>query len=230
MIYAIPAPPQRSLAIAGSAERFPVNRVFCVGRNYAAHAVEMGSDPTREPPFFFMKPSQATLDVDTPRPVPYPSHTSNYQHELELVVAIGVGGKSIERERALEHVFGFAIGLDMTRRDLQLDAREHGRPWEFAKSFASSAPIGAIHRLAETGPLASGALELRVNGKTRQSSDLSKRIWSVEECIAQLSDYDALEPGDLLMTGTPEGVSAVLRGDVLVGSIAGLGSIEVTIE
>ncbi|MCX7060191.1 MAG: fumarylacetoacetate hydrolase family protein [Gammaproteobacteria bacterium] len=229
MTYAIPAPAQRSLSIAGSAERFPVNRIFCVGRNYAAHAREMGRDPDREAPFFFMKPAQAAVDASAPATIPYPPRTKNFHHEIELVVAIGKGGADIRVESALAHVYGYAIGLDMTRRDLQLDARDKGRPWEFGKAFAQSAPIGAIHRAADIGHPEHAQIALTVNGQPRQASDIDKLIWSVAESIAQLSMYEALEPGDLIMTGTPEGVNAVVAGDVMRGTIAGLGEIEVRV-
>lgn len=229
MTYAIPAPAQRSLSIAGSHERFPVNRIFCVGRNYAAHAREMGRDPDREAPFFFMKPAQAAVDASAPATIPYPPRTKNFHHEIELVVAIGKGGADIRVESALAHVYGYAIGLDMTRRDLQLDARDKGRPWEFGKAFAQSAPIGAIHRAADIGHPEHALIALTVNGQPRQASDIDKLIWSVAESIAQLSMYESLEPGDLIMTGTPEGVNAVLPGDVMRGTIAGLGEIEVRV-
>lgn len=229
MTYAIPAPEPRSLSIAGTADRFPVNRIFCVGRNYAAHAREMGRDPDREAPFFFMKPAQAAVDASGPATIPYPPRTQNFHHEIELVVAIGKGGADIPVETALDHVYGYAVGLDMTRRDLQLDARDKGRPWEFGKSFAQSAPIGAIHRAADIGHPEHAAIALSVNDQARQSSDIDKLIWSVAESIAQLSMFDALEPGDLIMTGTPEGVAAVLPGDRMVGSIAGLGRIDVRV-
>jgi fumarylpyruvate hydrolase len=229
MNYAIPAPSQRSLTIAGSGERFPVNRIFCVGRNYAAHAREMGRDPDREAPFFFMKPAQAAVDASAPVTIPYPPRTKNFHHEIELVVAIGTGGFDIPVEQALAHVYGYAVGLDMTRRDLQLDARDKGRPWEFGKSFAQSAPIGAIARAADLGHPEHALIALTVNGQPRQSSDIDKLIWSVAESIAQLSMYEALEPGDLIMTGTPEGVNPVLPGDLMVGTIAGLADIEVRV-
>ncbi|HKX44600.1 MAG TPA: fumarylacetoacetate hydrolase family protein [Burkholderiaceae bacterium] len=229
MNYAIPAPTLPTLAVAGRDERFPVNRVFCVGRNYAAHAREMGKDPDREPPFFFMKPANAVVDAQRPVEIPYPPKTKNYHHEIELIVAIGKGGANIAAADALRHVYGYAVGLDMTRRDLQLEARDKGRPWEFGKSFALSAPIGAVHRAADIGHPASAAIALHVNGQPRQSSDIAKLIWSVAECIAVLSEYETLEPGDLIMTGTPEGVNAVVAGDVMLGAIAGLGEIEVQI-
>jgi len=230
MKLAIEAPPPHTLSVAGRDERFPVNRVFCVGRNYAAHAREMGKDPDREPPFFFMKPANAVVDATRPAHVPYPSKTKNYHHEIELVVAIGQGGRDIALADALAHVYGYAVGLDMTRRDLQLEARDKGRPWEFGKSFAQSAPVGPLHRAADIGHPSAAAITLTVNGAPRQSSDIAKLIWSVSECIAYLSEYETLEPGDIIMTGTPEGVNAVVAGDVMRGAIAGLGEIEVSVE
>jgi fumarylpyruvate hydrolase len=229
MKLAIEAPPLHTLAIAGRDERFPVNRVFCVGRNYAAHAREMGKDPDREPPFLFMKPAGAVVDAASPTSVPYPPKTKNYHHEIELVMAIGRGGRDIPLAQALEHVYGYAVGLDMTRRDLQLDARDKGRPWEFGKSFALSAPIGALHRAEDIGHPAAVAITLTVNDLPRQSSDINKLIWSVSECVASLSEFETLEPGDIIMTGTPEGVNAVVAGDVMRGDIQGLGAIEVRV-
>jgi len=230
MNYAIAPAAVTSLAVAGTTERFPVNRIFCVGRNYAAHAREMGKDPDRDPPFFFMKPANAAVDASAPVSIPYPPKTANFHHEIELVVAIGKGGKDIAVGDALSHVYGYATGLDMTRRDLQLDARDKGRPWEFGKSFALSAPVGAISRVTEAGHVSEGAISVTVNGGPRQSSDVAKLIWSVPECIAYLSEYEALEPGDLIMTGTPEGVNAVVAGDVMQGDIAGLAGITVTVR
>lgn len=227
--YAVPAAPIISLPVAGRSERFPVNRVFCVGRNYAAHAREMGKDPDREPPFFFMKPANAVVDASQPVSVPYPPKTANYHHEIELVIAIGEGGRDIAVADALRHVWGYAVGLDMTRRDLQLEARDKGRPWEFGKSFAQSAPIGTLHAAADIGHLSAGTISVTVNGQPRQSSDIAKLIWSVAECVAYLSEYETLEPGDIIMTGTPEGVAAVQRGDVMHGAIDGLSPIEVTV-
>ena len=229
MKLAVEAPPLHTLTVAGRDERFPVNRVFCVGRNYAAHAREMGKDPDRDPPFFFMKPANAVVDADRPASVPYPPKTANYHHEVELVVALGRGGRDIAVADALDHVYGYAVGLDMTRRDLQLDARDKGRPWEFGKSFALSAPIAAVHRAQDIGHPAEAAISLTVNGQPRQASDIAKLIWSVAECVAYLSEYETLEPGDLIMTGTPEGVNAVLVGDAMRGEIEGLGAIEVLV-
>ena len=230
MKYAVEPAPLPTLTVAGREERFPVNRVFCVGRNYAAHAREMGKDPDREPPFFFMKPANAIVDAARVGRIPYPPKTSNFHHEIELVVAIGQGGRNIPASEALDHVYGYAVGLDMTRRDLQLEARDKGRPWEFGKSFALSAPIGALKRAADVGHPKEAAITLEVNGKPRQSSDIAKLLWSVAECVSVLSEYEALEPGDLIMTGTPEGVNAVVPGDVMRGAVAGIGEIEVRVE
>jgi fumarylpyruvate hydrolase len=230
MKYAVPLPPTYALAIAGSDEVFPVNRVFCVGRNYAAHAREMGKDPDREPPFFFMKPACAVVQAGAqPIDIPYPPMTANFHHEIELVVTIGAGGKDIPVEKALDHVHGYAVGLDMTRRDLQLDARDKGRPWEFGKSFAGSAPIGTVYPATKVGHLSSAGISLTVNDQPRQSSDIAKLIWSVAESIAYLSRYETLEPGDVIMTGTPEGVNAVVPGDVMRGHIDGLDDIVVRV-
>jgi fumarylpyruvate hydrolase len=230
MKYAVPPAPVHTLAIAGSEERFPVNRIFCVGRNYAAHAREMGRDPDREKPFFFMKPANATVSVENGEAtIPYPPKTANFHHEIELVVAIGKGGANIPVEQALDYVYGYAVGLDMTRRDIQLEARDKGRPWEFGKSFAKSAPIGPIHKAAEVGQLQQGAIAVTVNGAPRQNSDISKLIWSVAESIAYLSEYETLEPGDIIMTGTPEGVNAVVAGDVMQGSVGSLTPITVRV-
>jgi len=229
MQYAVPIPQLPTLSVAGRDERLPVNRIFCVGRNYAAHAREMGKDPDRDPPFFFMKPANAAVDAAQPTTVPYPPKTGNYHHEIELVVAIAKGGRNIAAADALQHVYGYAVGLDMTRRDLQLEARDKGRPWEFGKSFALSAPIGAIHRAEDIGHPREAAISLTVNDQPRQASDIAKLIWSVSESIAYLSEYEALEPGDLIMTGTPEGVNAVVAGDEMRGAIDGLGEIVVAV-
>jgi fumarylpyruvate hydrolase len=230
MKYAVSPAPVYSLPIAGSDEQFPVNRIFCVGRNYAAHAREMGKDPDRDPPFFFMKPANATVAAGSGEvTIPYPPKTANFHHEIELVVAIAKGGANIPVEQALEHVYGYAVGLDMTRRDVQLEARDKGRPWEFGKSFAQSAPIGPIHKASEVGHVSEGEISVTVNGEPRQLSDISKLIWSVAESIAYLSEYETLEPGDIVMTGTPEGVNAVKQGDLMVGTVAGLGEIRVRV-
>jgi fumarylpyruvate hydrolase len=226
-------PPQAivGLPVCGSDASFPVRRIYCVGRNYAAHAREMGFDPDREPPFFFCKPNDAASVVPvaagTTAQLPYPARTENYHHEIELVVAIGKGGKDIAPEDASAHIFGYAVGLDMTRRDLQMRMREQGRPWEIGKAFDYSAPVGPLTRLADSGELHGGAIELKVDGKTTQRSDLTHLIWSVSETIAQLSMLFELQPGDLIMTGTPEGVGPVVRGQTMVAHIAGLTPIAV---
>ena len=227
MSFVIPPSPQPSVEIAGSDERFPVHRVYCVGRNYAKHAREMGMDPDREPPFFFSKPADAVVANGTP--VPYPPRTSNLHHELELVVAIGTGGSDIPLDSALAHVYGYAAGLDLTRRDQQFAARDQGRPWDVAKGFDHSAPVSAIRPAAEMGHLEQGAIWLEVNGEPRQRANLSEMIWSVPEIVAELSTYYELRPGDLIFTGTPEGVGPVKRGDSLVGGIDGLETLRITI-
>ena len=213
--------------MAGTDERFPVHRIYCVGRNYAKHAREMGMDPDREPPFFFAKPADALVANGTP--VPYPPRTANLHHELELVVAIGTGGRDIPLANALAHVYGYAVGLDLTRRDLQAAARDQGRPWDVAKGFDHSAPVSAIRPAAEMGHPEQGAIWLDVNGETRQRANLSEMIWSVPEIVAELSTYFELRPGDLVFTGTPEGVGPVRRGDSLVGGIDGLETLRITI-
>ena len=227
MSFVIPPSPQPSVEIAGSDERFPVHRIYCVGRNYAKHAREMGMDPDREPPFFFSKPADAVVANGTP--VPYPPRTSNLHHELELVVAIGTGGSDIPLDSALAHVYGYAVGLDLTRRDQQFAARDQGRPWDVAKGFDHSAPVSAIRPAAEMGHLEQGAVWLEVNGETRQRANLSEMIWNVAEIVAELSTYYELRPGDLIFTGTPEGVGPLKRGDSLVGGIDGLETLRITI-
>lgn len=228
-------PPQATvgLPVNGLDAAFPVRRVYCVGRNYAAHAREMGFDPDREPPFFFCKPNDPQSIVPVPAgasvEIPYPPRTENYHYEIELVVAIGKGGRNIDPDEAQAHVFGYAVGLDMTRRDLQMRMREQGRPWEIGKAFDYSAPIGPITRLQDGGALDAGAIALTVDGKTVQASDISHLIWNVNETIAQLSTLFELQPGDLIMTGTPEGVGAVQRGQTMVGSVAGLTPISVKV-
>ena len=217
----IPTPALVTVPVAGGG-LFPVRRIFCVGRNYAAHAREMGHDPDREPPFFFTKPADALVigGADTP----YPPQTNDLHHEMEQVVAIGVGGADIAEAEALGHVWGYAAGLDMTRRDLQAEAKKLGRPWDMAKGFDHSAPIGLLVPAAGVDP-GRGRIELRVNGEVRQSSDLDQLIWSVPEVIAYLSRLVRLEPGDLIFTGTPEGVAACVRGDLLEGMIEGVGTV-----
>jgi fumarylpyruvate hydrolase len=217
--------------VAGSDDKFAVRRVYCVGRNYAAHAREMGFDPDREPPFFFCKPAGAVIPVayGETLEIPYPSQTTNYHYEAELVAAIGKGGTDIAVADALDHVWGYAVGLDMTRRDLQMKMREMGRPWEIGKAFDRSAPIGPIHRAQDVGHFESGALSLTVNGESKQASDVSHLIWSVAETIADLSKFFRLEPGDLIYTGTPEGVGAVQRGDLMVAGVERLGALRVRV-
>lgn len=226
MRYGIPVPVSAVVPIDSDDEVFPVRRIYCVGRNYAEHAREMGFDPDREPPFFFMKPADAI--VPTGSRVPYPTQSSDFQHEVELVVAIGKGGRDIRPETALDHVFGYAVGIDLTRRDLQIQARKMGRPWEMGKGFDRSAPCAPLLR-AGTTKFDQGAIWLSVNGVKKQQSDLSKLIWSVPEIIAHLSSYMELQPGDLIYTGTPEGVGPMVAGDRVVGHIDGLPDIEITV-
>jgi fumarylpyruvate hydrolase len=225
MKYAVPAPEIVAIPVEGG-DPFPVRRVYCVGRNYAAHAREMGHDPDREAPFFFMKPADAVLLGKT---MPYPPQTKDLHHELEMVVAIGKGGVDIPVEKALDHVFGYGVGLDMTRRDIQGEAKKLGRPWDFGKGFDHSAPCTGLVPAAKCGHIAKGRIELKVNGETRQKSDVSMLIWSVPELIAKISQSMRLEPGDLVFSGTPEGVAAVKKGDKLVGHVDGLPELEVTI-
>jgi fumarylpyruvate hydrolase len=227
MTHVIQASPPVSVEVAGSSERFPVHRIYCVGRNYAAHAREMGMDPEREPPFFFSKPADAI--VPNGAAVPYPPRTSNLHHEIELVVAIGAGGRDIPLANALAHVYGYAVGNDLTRRDLQFAAREKGQPWDVAKGFDHSAPITAIRRAAEVGHCERGRIWIEVNGERRQQADLSEMIWSVPEIVAELSTLFELRPGDLIFTGTPAGVGPVKPGDSLVGGIDGLETLRTTI-
>jgi fumarylpyruvate hydrolase len=221
------------LPIAGQSECFPVRRVYCVGRNYAAHAREMGFDPDREPPFFFCKPNDAqsvlAVPPDTTVSIPYPPQTTNYHYEIELVVAIGKSGKDIPLENAGEHIFGYAVGLDMTRRDLQIKMREQGRPWEIGKAFDYSAPIGMLHLKSDTGEIHSGEIGLSVNGEVKQKSDISHLIWSVNETIAKLSTLFELHAGDLIFSGTPDGVGPVKVGDTMHGFIQGLSPLSVKV-
>jgi fumarylpyruvate hydrolase len=225
MTYAIQPPPITTLPVAGTDDSFPVSRVYCVGRNYAEHAVEMGGDPDREPPFFFAKPADAV--VPNGGVLPFPSVTEDLHHEIELVVALGEGGADFTASDALSRVFGYAVGLDMTRRDLQAEAKKAGRPWDMAKGFDQSAPISAIYPVSAIGHPERGSIWLRVNDEPRQQGDLSQQIWKVPETIAFLSTLVELRPGDLIMTGTPKGVGPVRRGDRLVGHIDGVGDLEV---
>lgn len=210
-----------TLPIVGQESRFPVNRIYCVGRNYADHAREMGHDPDRERPFFFMKPASAI--VADGGDFPYPALSSDVHHEIELVVALSRGGSNIDASQALDHVYGYAVGLDMTRRDLQGAAKKLGRPWDTGKAFDFSAPCAALHPVSDVGHPSKGTVRLTVNGEVRQQGNLSDLIWNVPEIIAYLSTLFALQPGDLIFTGTPAGVGAVQRGDTLEGSVAGVG-------
>lgn len=215
------------MAVDGSDDRLPVRRIFCVGRNYAAHAREMGKDPDRDPPFFFTKPADAV--VDSGEVVAYPPETENFHYEAELVVVIGKGGKNIAEENSLSHVWGYAIGNDLTRRDLQLKAREQGRPWDWGKAFDRSAVIGPVFPVEKVGHPDKGSIKLTVNGEVKQDADLNELIWSVPEIISILSHSMTLQPGDLIMTGTPAGVGALVEGDTCVVEIEGLGRIETPI-
>ena len=226
MSYVFPPAPTPSVPVVGTEAQFPVHRIYCVGRNYEEHAKEMGFTG-REPPFFFMKPADAIV-VAPPgatTPLPYPSLTTNLHHEIELVVAIGKGGKNIAAADALSHIYGYAVGLDMTRRDLQNDMKKQGRPWSIGKGFDHSAPIGPITPAAQAGDVGNAGIWLQVNGVDRQRSNVAQLIWNIAETIEHLSAAWELQPGDLIYTGTPEGVSAVVTGDVLEGGVDGLGSI-----
>ncbi|MEC3860522.1 fumarylacetoacetate hydrolase family protein [Mesobacterium sp. TK19101] len=227
MTYVLPPMEIPSLPVVGTEARFALRRVFCVGRNYAAHAREMGKDPDREPPFFFMKPADAVVGGGVT--IPYPPETSNLQHEAELVVAIGKGGMNITQDDALGHVWGYAIGNDLTRRDLQGVAKELGRPWDWGKGFDNSAVVGPVHPVSAVGHLTAGAITCTVNDALRQEGDLSDMIWDVPEVISILSRSMALRPGDLIMTGTPAGVGKLVPGDTCTVDIAGLGTLTTTI-
>ncbi|KQP90878.1 fumarylacetoacetate hydrolase [Methylobacterium sp. Leaf113] len=231
MLSVIPNPPRIALPIVGSDDLFPVRRVYCVGRNYAAHAREMGKDPDREPPFFFMKPADALQIVTGDDPVdhPYPPRTENYHFEVEMVAALGLGGRDIAEASALGHVYGYAVGLDMTRRDVQDEAKRLARPWDLAKSADASAPIGPLHPASAIGHPTRGAITLAVDARERQRGDLSEMIWSTQEQIALLSTYFELHPGDLIFTGTPSGVGAVSRGETMTAAIDGLGVIRLRV-
>ena len=225
--YVFPPPERASLAIKGSDARFPLRRIFCVGRNYEAHAIEMGNDPSREPPFFFTKPADAALD--TPCTIPYPTLTENLHYEIELIIAIGKGGANIAEADVMEHVWGASVGIDLTRRDLQNEAKKMGRPWDWGKAFDQSAPIAPIVPIAEVPSVESARIWLAVNGVTKQDADLADLIWSVREHVSILSQSMTLAPGDIIMTGTPAGVGAIVAGDVVTGGVDGIGTIEVTI-
>ena len=224
--YVIAQPAVPSVPVRGSGAVFPVRRIYCIGRNYAAHAVEMGHDPDRESPFFFQKNPDS---IDFSGEFPYPAKTSDVHHEIELVVALGKGGVDIPVERALEHVWGYGVGLDMTRRDLQGEAKKLGRPWEIGKAFERSAPMTPLIPASEIGHPASGSITLSVNGEMRQQGDLNQMIWKTQEMISYLSAYFELSAGDLIMSGTPAGVGPVQRGDVMLGHIEGIDSLSVTV-
>ncbi len=230
MSYVIPPAAPASVPVVGRAERFAVHRIYCVGRNYAEHAREMGFTG-REPPFFFMKPADAVLPVAQGETghLPYPTLTQDLHHEIELVVAIGQGGSNIAAQDALQHVWGYAVGLDMTRRDLQAEAKKQGRPWCIAKGFDASAPIGPITPAAQAGDVANAPIWLQVNGADRQRSTVTQLIWNIAETIEHLSAAWELQPGDLIYTGTPEGVGAVVRGDTLEGGVGGLTPLRLTV-
>ena len=231
MKHAINFRPTPALAIAESNQTFPVGRIYCVGRNYAAHAREMGSDPNREPPFFFQKPTDAIQLVPAGATVdhPYPPMTKNYHYEVELVAALGKGGRNIPQDKALECVYAYAVGLDMTRRDLQRAMGDEKKPWEVGKSFDRSAVISYLHPATKTGAMTKGAIWLKVNGQTKQSSDLANMIWDVAEQIANLSKFYELFPGDIIYCGTPENVGPVVAGDLMTGHIDGLYDINVKV-
>ena len=230
MSFTFPPPAPISVPVVGHAERFPVHRIYCVGRNYEEHAKEMGFTG-REPPFFFLKPNDALVLVQPGETgtMPYPPLTKNLHHEIELVVAIGKGGKNIQAADAFDHVYGYAVGLDMTRRDLQGEMKKQGRPWCIGKAFDHSAPMGPITPAAQAGDVVNAELYVQVNGTDRQRSNVNKLIWNIAETIEHLSAAWELQPGDLIFTGTPEGVAAVVPGDTMVGAVAGLGELRVKV-
>lgn len=224
--FVIDTPEAVILPIEGTDDVFPVRRVYCIGRNYAAHAIEMGHDPDREPPFFFQKNAN---NFDPSGSFPYPPHSSDVHHEAEMYVALKTGGTNIAVENALDCVYGYGLSLDMTRRDLQGEMKKLGRPWEIGKAFERSAPCGPIHPVTSIGHLTEGNLTLTVNGETRQEGDLNQMIWKVAEMISYLSEYFELAPGDIIQSGTPSGVGPVERGDVMVMTVDGLGSLTVNV-
>ncbi len=226
MDYAIDFPQTPVLPVVESNKSFPVGRIYCVGRNYAEHAREMGHDPDREPPFFFMKPADAIAQNNVT--IPFPQVTKDLHHEIEMIVAIGKGGADIPVEKALDHVFGYGVGLDMTRRDIQGEAKKMGRPWEMGKAFDNSAPCTALKPVAMIGHPAKGAIWVKVNGEVKQTGDLADMIWNVPEMISYLSKLITLQPGDVIMSGTPAGVGPVQRGDKLEGHVDGVGDLTVT--
>ena len=230
MSFVFTPPAMVSVPVVGSKDRFPVHRIYCVGRNYEEHAKEMGFTG-REPPFFFMKPADAlvVVEADSTGTMPYPSLTKNLHHEIELVVAIGTGGKNIKAADAYKHIYGYAVGLDMTRRDLQGEMKKQGRPWCIGKGFDHSAPIGPITPVAQAGNAQNAEISLQVNGQDRQRSHVSRLIWNIGETIEHLSAAWELQPGDLIYSGTPEGVAAVVAGDTLVGKVAGLSTLTIQV-
>ena len=231
MSFVVTPPPAVSVPVVGTTARFPVHRIYCVGRNYEEHAKEMGFTG-REPPFFFLKPADTVVvaNAGETATVPYPSLTKNFHHEIELVVAIGTGGSNIKAADAHKHIYGYAVGLDMTRRDLQGDMKKQGRPWCIGKAFDHSSPIGPITPVAAAGDVAKAEIFIQVNGADRQRSNVSKLIWNIGETIEHLSAAWELQPGDLIYSGTPEGVAAVVSGDTMIGGVAGLTSIPVTVK
>ena len=222
----IPEPQKTLIPVKGSDKHFPVRRVYCIGRNYAAHTIEMGFDPDKEPPFFFQK---NTDNIDISGQFPYPPESSDVHYELELVVALNKGGSNIKEEDAYDHIYGFGIGLDMTRRDLQGVCKKMGRPWEIGKAFERSAPMGSLTPMSEVGQMESGNIKLHVNDEVRQDGDLDMMIWKIPEQIAILSKFYDIRAGDLIMTGTPAGVGPIVKGDKLVGTIEGLETLSVEV-
>ncbi|MEK9918457.1 MAG: fumarylacetoacetate hydrolase family protein [Pelagibacteraceae bacterium] len=226
MNYVIDRPAQPVLKVKNSTDVFPVRRIYCIGRNYADHAIEMGFDPNKEPPFFFQK-NNSNIVIDGK--FPYPLQTKDVHHELEMVVALKSGGTNISLEKASDHIYGYAVGLDMTRRDLQGVAKKMGRPWEIGKAFEKSAPIGALSKIEETGKLDEGKIVLKLNGETKQEGNLNMMIWKVSEIISHLSQFYDISAGDIIMTGTPAGVGPVQKGDKLEGTIEKLESLKVDV-
>ena len=224
--YVIEPPPVVALPVLGSTATFPVRRVYCIGRNYAAHAIEMGHDPDREPPFFFQKNPD---NLDTTGEFPYPPKTSDVHFEIEMAVMLKTGGNNIAIEDALSHVYGYALSLDMTRRDLQSAQKKVGRPWEIGKAFERSAPVGPIHTVESVGHLDQGLVQLKVNGAVKQEGNLNQMIWKVPEMISYLSDYFELAAGDVILSGTPAGVGPIVKGDVMEISVEGLGSMDIPV-
>lgn len=225
--FAFDPPPCSSVAIEGEETRFPVRRIFCVGRNYEAHAREMGKDPSREAPFFFTKPADAVVDAGSD--VPYPPETLDFHYEIELVVAIGMDGEDLSVAEAPDHVWGYGVGIDLTRRDLQLEARDKGRPWDWGKAFDQSAALAPLRRAESIGHPQSGRIWLDVNGTRKQDADIADLIWDVPEIVSILSRSMSLKRGDIIMTGTPAGVGPIVPGDVVTGGIDGLGDIEISV-